>query len=123
MQIDERNLTLEARTALKTFGRAAARYYAAKRKKEFVTWGSEKIVRRRVYPQSVQHDYYDARIALLSIQDPELRGLLDQIDPGKRLDDLEATRFAEGATERYHKSYLEMVRLERELAHFAASLK
>ncbi|SRR6266478_10232302 len=114
-------LTPETRAALRVFGRAAKRYHdaKAKHKKEFSGIGDQRVlVEKEISPRSIVADYIDAKHGLLQFQDPELRGILDQIDLDKLLEQTEEMP-AKAKDEAYHK----MVSLEKELVKVASKLK
>jgi hypothetical protein len=112
--IDVEKLTPETRAVLVRFAKAATRYHSRKyHKKEFVTVGNEKVLQERIVPRSVETDYLDVRRALLERQDPEIRGILDQLDVTKLLDSLEGKSAHEHTTAHY-----KMIRLEKDFVKF-----
>src|SRR5277367_3231700 len=95
--LDASKLSQPASEALKAFARAITRHRQAKtitRKFRYTEQTYTQIV-----PQSIQHDLIDARLALKAL--PELSDVYNSLDAGWYLDNLEPTRFQEGADERY----------------------
>lgn len=101
----------ESKAALAKFVYAAKRYHEAPRKKVLIKIGSEKVEQERIFPRSIEQDYFDAKIAVNELTDPGLKTIQEQIDVGKILDRLE------GSSESVHKqAHQEMVQFEKELA-------
>ena len=130
MKIESSKLTPEGRTALRNFGLAAARFFRAIAKKEFVPlpFGAGPIPRERILPRSIETDYSDARKALLKCKDPELRGVQDEMnklqqDGLERVPDGIADEARDQRIAKRSESIHKLVELEKELAKFASRLK
>jgi len=102
------SLSPAALKALTTFAKAVTRQRNAKlvtRKFRYTEQTYTCIV-----PQSIEHDLIDARLALKNF--PELKEVYDSVDAGYYLDQLESTRFQEGADERYKEGYQQLLAAE-----------
>jgi|SRR5271163_4312749 len=109
MNINTTTLSTEAKQALRTFGVAAARYHAAKKQKVKLHFRYTTHVQEVYVPRSIETDYFDSKIALRSY--PELKTLVDQIDAGTLLDQVEG----QGA-DAQAQAYAEMVAIEKSIS-------
>src|SRR5271163_4587754 len=113
--LDASKLFQPAAEALKTFARAVTRQRKAKlvtRKFRYTEQTYTQIV-----PQSIEHDLVDARLALKAF--PELADVYNSVDAGWYLDNLEPTRFQEGADERYKEGFKQLLAAESEIVQLA----
>lgn len=116
--IDASKLSQPALEALKAFARAVTRQRQARtvtRKFRYTEHTYTCIV-----PQSIEHDLIDARLALKAF--PELSHVYNSVDAGWYLDNLEPTRFTEGAEDRYREGHKQLLAAEDGVIAFASTL-